>query len=202
MMIGKRTVLECSVDAVRHAIPDVPLIVVVPPSRVGFWREHLESRGSGLDVIAGGKRRQDSVRIGVERAAENGTEIVVIHDGARPLVHPDDVRRAVDALSDGDAAMLCAEVVDTVKRVDNSGFVIETIDRDSLRTAQTPQVFRVAALESAWAGKDAVAEFSDEAGLLESNGVEVRCVLAGHPNPKLTTVDDVVVVRALDGDTP
>jgi len=198
--IGDRTVLERSVEAMRNALADAPLVVAVASARVEFWRHVLEPKVDGLEVIVGGERRQDSVRIGVERAAADGAEIVVIHDGARPLVHPDDVRRVVAGLGDGSAAILCAEVVDTVKRIDDEGIVVDTIDRSMLRTAQTPQICRVAALESAWAVQNPSVEFSDEAALLESAGVGVRCVVGEHPNPKLTTVDDMLVVRSLGGD--
>ena len=197
-MLGGRTVLECSIDSLRKALPTAPLMVVVRDDRVNHWRATLSS----CEVIAGGPRRQDSVRLGIEKAAELGAEIVAVHDGARPLVHPNDVARVIDALGDGAAAILCGGISDTVKRVDGDDVIVETIDRDRLRLAQTPQVFRVAALRTAWKTQNPSNDFSDEASMIEADGGEVRCVMAEHPNPKLTASGDLDLVRLMAGNGP
>jgi len=196
--LGGATVLEHSVEALRAALPAAPLMVVVRDDRVNHWQATLSS----CEVIAGGPRRQDSVRLGIEKAAELGAEIVAVHDGARPLIHPNDVARVIDALGDGAAAILCCGISDTVKRVDGDDVIVETIDRDSLRLAQTPQVFRVAALKSAWKTEDPSNDFSDEASMIEADGGEVRCVMAEHPNPKLTASCDLDLVRLMAGREP
>lgn len=201
-MIGSRTVLERSVDSLREAIPEAPIVVVVAASRVSQWRTIFEPRHRGLDVIAGGSRRQDSVRLGVERAVGQGAEIVAIHDGARPLVHIDDTRRTAAALGDAAGAILVSEITDTVKRIDDRGFIFDTVDRETLRFAQTPQVFRASALEFAWSVQDPEAVFSDEAMLLESVGRKVCCVVAEHPNPKVTTAADLMFIKVLAGVAP
>ena len=194
-MLGDRTVLEMSIAALRTAVPAAPLVVVVAPESVEHWRGVVEANFSSVDVIAGGNRRQDSVRLGVARAVDGGAEMVAIHDAARPLVHPDDIRKLIDALGDATAAILVAEVCDTVKRVDGEGIIRETVDRGSLRLAQTPQVFRVSALEAAWRRRGMSGEWSDEAALLEADGCCVRSVVADHPNPKLTTAGDFEMAR-------
>ena len=198
--LGRSTVLETSVAVLRGVRPDVPLVAVVVPERVERWRVVFEPLDPSVIVVPGGRRRQDSVRMGVEKAAVLGAEIVAVHDGARPLVHPDDVIRVIDSMGDGPAAILAAEVSDTVKRVDHRGVVLETIDRGSLRMAQTPQVFRVAALETAWRRQGQSREWSDEAGLLEADGCSVRVVVSRHPNPKLTTASDLELMRRVVGD--
>ena len=195
--LGGATVLERSVGALRAALPTSPMVVVVDDDRVDHWRESLSS----CEVIAGGPRRQDSVLLGIDRAAELGSEIVAVHDGARPLIHPDDVIKVIDALGGGAAAILCGGVSDTVKRIDGDDVIVETIDRDCLRLAQTPQVFRVAALRQAWKTQDASRDFSDEAAILEAGGCEVRVVVANHPNPKLTTLGDLELMRLMVGST-
>lgn len=193
--IGDRTVLETSVASMRLGVPDAPLVVVVHEDLVDHWQATLSS----CEVIAGGPRRQDSVRLGIEKAAELGAEIVAVHDGARPLVHPNDVARVIDALGDGAAAILCCGISDTVKRVDGDNVIVETIDRDSLRLAQTPQVFRIAALKTVWKTQDPLNDFSDEASMIEAGGGEVLCVMAEYPNPKLTTSGDLDLVRLMVG---
>ena len=196
--LGKGTVLECSIQALRTALPTSLMVVVVEDDRVDHWRAELSS----CEVIGGGPRRQDSVRLGIERAAELGAEIVAVHDGARPLIHPNDVSRVIDALGDGAAAILCDGVSDTVKRVDGDNVIVETIDRDRLRLAQTPQVFRIAALRNAWKTQDPSRDFSDEASMIEAGGGKVRCVMAEHPNPKVTASGDLDLVRLMEGKGP
>jgi 2-C-methyl-D-erythritol 4-phosphate cytidylyltransferase len=195
--VGDRTVLETSLGSLRQVFPDAPMVVVLPRDRLDGWRPILEPRFPGVRLVAGGHRRQDSVRRGVEEIATTGARRVVIHDAARPLVHPADVMSAVNGLGDAAAAILCRPVTDTIKRVDADGAVIETLDRRQLRMAQTPQVIRVEALQRAWATIPDDLEWTDEGALLEAAGETVRTVVAQHPNPKITTVEDLQTVRAL-----
>ncbi len=198
--LGGRTVLETTVGAIRMAFPAVPIVVVVAADKVNGWRNLLESNPADPEVIGGGPRRQDSVRLGVERAADLGAELVAIHDGARPLVHPEDVGRVIDGLGEADAAILAALISDTVKKTDAGGVVVETLDRECLRLAQTPQVARITALESAWRRQDLSREWSDEAALIEADEGLVRSVSAEHPNPKITTAADLELVRMMIGE--
>lgn len=198
--IGDRTVLETAIASLRLAVPDAPSVVVVAPEHLERWNLILTAGFTNLQVVAGGKRRQDSVRIGVEEAADSGAEVVAIHDGARPLIHPDDVGRVIDSLGDADAAILAASIHDTVKKTDPDGVVVETLNRDGLRLAQTPQIARVTTLESAWRRQDLSREWSDEAALIEAGGGQVRSFEAEHPNPKITTVADLEMVRRMRGD--
>jgi 2-C-methyl-D-erythritol 4-phosphate cytidylyltransferase len=113
------------------------------------------------------------------------------------LVAAEDVRGVVWALGDSDGAVLSSVVLDTVKRIDESGLILETVNRDQLRLAQTPQVFRIDALVEAWSRADREREFSDEAALLEWAGMTVRSVVANHPNPKLTRPSDLALMRGV-----
>jgi 2-C-methyl-D-erythritol 4-phosphate cytidylyltransferase len=194
--VAGRTVLERSLAALREAFPEAPLVAVVPSDRMCFWTARLGAEFPDFRCIAGGERRQDSVRRGVEAVT---AEVVVIHDAARPLVDPADVRRAVATLGRADGSILVGRIADTVKRVDERGRVVETVDRAPLRVAQTPQVFRVVALESAWRTCDLGREWTDEASLLEACGLEVMTVEADRPNPKITTQADLEIVRRLTG---
>jgi 2-C-methyl-D-erythritol 4-phosphate cytidylyltransferase/2-C-methyl-D-erythritol 2,4-cyclodiphosphate synthase len=220
--LGGRSVFATSLVALRVAFPRPVLVAVVPAQLRQRWVERLEQELGPechrLCVVAGGSRRQDSVRNGVEAAIQAGAggtghpELAVVHDAARPLVDPDDVRQVVAAVAghgEVAAGILCARVADTVKRVGpragdvggGSGIpsVLETLDREQLRLAQTPQVVRIDALLQAWHGldQDPAAEHTDEAALLEAAGFEVLAVEARRPNPKITTTADLELVRAL-----
>jgi 2-C-methyl-D-erythritol 4-phosphate cytidylyltransferase len=195
--LGDRTVLEVALAALLRAFPHAPLFVVVAAQRLAAWHDRIGASFPGAQLVAGGARRQDSVRAGVERAAEEGADVVAVHDGARPLVDAADVKGVVWALGSAAGAVLVAPVSDTVKRIDGAGQVLETVPRQDLRLAQTPQVFRVTALTRAWQEADFGREWTDESAMLESLGMAVRSVVAERPNPKLTTDQDLALIRAL-----
>lgn len=198
-LLGGRPVLEVSLRALVAACPGAPLVIVVAPERVAEWRERLGPELPDARWVPGGELRQDSVRAGIRAAVAQGCDTVCVHDAARPLVHRDDVRAVVAAVGgDVDGALLCREVADTVKRVDSDHLVVETVPREALRLALTPQVVRVAAYESAWQRVGGGRLWTDESALLEAAGFRVRAVVATHPNPKLTAPDDLDLVRALD----
>ena len=192
-----RTVFEAALGALVAAIPAAPLVVVVAPERLQEWRERLRPDFPAALLVGGGARRQDSVRAGVEVARGLGAEVVAIHDAARPLVDPRDVVSVVDGLAEADGAILTARVSDTVKRITADDLVTETVNREGLRLALTPQVFRVASLQKAWETTGGKSEWTDESALLENAGMRVRSVVSCHPNPKVTTPSDLHEIRVL-----
>jgi 2-C-methyl-D-erythritol 4-phosphate cytidylyltransferase len=105
----------------------------------------------------------------------------------------------IGAVGGADGAILASRVSDTVKRVDGNEMVVDTLSRDRLRLALTPQVFQIATLLEVWQRADLKRVWTDEAALLESAGIPVRSVLARHPNPKVTTAADLRLVRAMVG---
>ncbi|MFC2144130.1 2-C-methyl-D-erythritol 4-phosphate cytidylyltransferase [Acidobacteriota bacterium] len=198
-MLGSRTVFATALGALARAVPEALMVVVVGDAMLEFWRDRLSPDFPQARFVSGGDRRQDSVRAGVLYAAQAGAEVVAVHDAARPLVDPTDVRAVIDAVGGASGATLSARVSDTVKRVDGNDLVVDTLARDRLRFALTPQVFQIATLMEVWQRSDLNRVWTDEAAILESAGVPVRSVLARHPNPKVTTEADLQVVRAIAG---
>ncbi|MGH2513870.1 MAG: 2-C-methyl-D-erythritol 2,4-cyclodiphosphate synthase, partial [Candidatus Limnocylindrales bacterium] len=150
-----------------------------------------------IDVVAGGPRRQESVAAGVGRlAAEAGGDepdrLILVHDGARPLVSGALVARVAAAARDHGAAIPVVAVAETVKRIAGAR-VVETLDRADLATAQTPQGIRRGLLEQAWALFPAggPTTFTDEAGLLEACKIAVHVVPGDPLNLKVTVPDDI-----------
>ncbi|MDI4657815.1 bifunctional 2-C-methyl-D-erythritol 4-phosphate cytidylyltransferase/2-C-methyl-D-erythritol 2,4-cyclodiphosphate synthase [Xanthobacter autotrophicus] len=144
----------------------------------------------------GGATRQASVRAGLEALAATGgmhPDLVLVHDAARPYTSPDLIARAVAAAGNADAAIPVLAVTDTVKRVDADGIVVETLDRAALRTVQTPQAFRFAALRAAHAAAAAagVETLTDDAAVMEWAGYRVATFEGESTNVKLTTPDDM-----------
>lgn len=148
-------------------------------------------------VVVGGETRQQSVLKGLE-ALPVSTDYVAIHDGARPLVKPTDIDRVVDVAVRDRAAILAIPATDTAKRV-KDGFVLATLDRDSLYLAQTPQVFQYDLIIEAHrkAAAESKRVVTDDASLLESMGFVVRAVEPTAPNIKVTVREDLPLVEAL-----
>lgn len=181
---GGRPLLDWSIDALATVCDRV--IVAVPPGHE-----------KGADRVIGGASRSESVRRAVAAAPDAG--VYVVHDAARPLATADLVRRCVEALGPGvDGAVAATLVADTVKRTDEGGRVLETLDRSSLWAIQTPQAFSGAALRSALdAGDEALAAATDDAALVEAAGGSVMVVSAVAENLKVTSAVDLAVAERL-----
>ena len=144
-------------------------------------------------VTVGGPRRQDSVVLGLRVLAP--CEWVVVHDGARPLVHPDLIAKGLEVAADGGAAIAAVPVKDTVKVVGTEGQVQATLDRSTLWQAQTPQVFRRDLLERAH--REVAEDVTDDAAMVEGLGMPVRVFLGSYENIKVTTPEDLLMAEAL-----
>lgn len=146
-------------------------------------------------VIPGGEVRQDSVYNGL--LAIDEVEIVVVHDGVRPLVLPESIAATVEAARDGGAATLATKVSETVKVV-HQGLVLRTIDRGPLWMAQTPQAFRYALLRDAHERARAAGVVgTDDAMLVERLGHQVRIVQGPVDNLKISTAADLALAEAI-----
>lgn len=147
-------------------------------------------------VVPGGATRQESVREGV-KAAE-GADLVAIHDGARPLVTPEEIDQVVvDARAWG-ASSLAVPVVDTIKEVGEGELVSHTPDRASLRAVQTPQVFFREEYLTALANAQAAGQdFTDDCQLMEFSGRQVHLCPGERSNLKVTTPEDLLFARAI-----
>jgi 2-C-methyl-D-erythritol 4-phosphate cytidylyltransferase/2-C-methyl-D-erythritol 2,4-cyclodiphosphate synthase len=178
--------------AAFEAAPSVDAVVVVAPAAdLDEARRVLAPLGKVKAVVAGGERRQDSVLSGLKQAPPGFDGVVLVHDAARPLVDVATIEAVVrEARAEG-AALPVLPVVDTVKRV-REGRVVETVPREDLAAAQTPQGFRFALLVRAYeaAFRDRL-DVTDESMAVERIGAPVRAVPGSTRNRKLTTPDDL-----------
>jgi 2-C-methyl-D-erythritol 4-phosphate cytidylyltransferase len=149
-----------------------------------------------LGIIDGGPERQDSVANGL-RAIPPESDLVVIHDGVRPLVSVDLVALVLDAARRHGAAIAAIPAGDTVKQVEDQR-VVTTLQRETIWLAQTPQAFRVDLLRRAYqkAASDRIV-LTDDAALVERIGVAVHLVRGSSENIKVTTPSDLVVAEAI-----
>ena len=148
-----------------------------------------------LDPVDGGASRQDSVRFGLESLEALAPDRVLIHDAARPFVDAGTISRVIAALGEQDAVLPVVPVADTLKR-GQDGLVIDTVSRDGLFRAQTPQGFRferILAAHRATAGQ----ELTDDAAVAERAGMRVALVAGAEDNVKITTAADLERARRL-----
>jgi len=199
--VGGRTILERSVRAfaTHPAIDEV--IVAVPREFVDDPPIDFDLPGAKpVRLVAGGARRQDSVANGVRQASAT-SDLIVIHDAARPFVSPELISRTIEAASAHGAALAATASRDTVKRVGRSNgsahHVVETLPREAIYLAQTPQAFRRDVLDRALRAAAATAEFTDEASLVERLGERVQIVEGDASNIKITTPEDLVLAEAI-----
>ena len=194
MLVG-RTMLQRSVDAFVDSDVVAEIIVALPAQLTAAPPDYLHARTKPVLIVEGGERRQDSVRLAFERI-DRRADVVVIHDAARPLVTASLIRRTVDAAFEAGAAIAAVRASDTVKRSDAAGRVAETLPRDHIYLAQTPQAFRVDVLRHALT---ITAEATDEAALVEQAGHPVQLVDGDPRNLKVTSPDDLALAERLIG---
>jgi 2-C-methyl-D-erythritol 4-phosphate cytidylyltransferase len=188
--LGGRPMVAWSIISARSVADGVVVVLPEGDHAVGAHGDVLH----GADVgVAGGPTRAASVRAGL-RALPPDADVVVVHDGARPLASPALFRAVVDVIRDGAQAVVPAvPVVDTLKRV-AEGSVVDTVARDGLVCVQTPQAFEVDLLRRAHAGEP---DATDDAGLVEALGATVRVVPGEPRNMKVTTPADLEIAQAL-----
>lgn len=199
--IGGETMLRRSVRACDAHAAVQELVVVLPGELMAEGEALVGPTRVPCRVVAGGARRQDSVRAGFE-AVSPSADIVIVHDAARPFVTPDVIDRVVAAAAGVGAAVPAVPVADTVKRAAMSGdrrTVLKTVPREELWLAQTPQGFTREVLARAVADGAEAAEATDEARLVELAGGVVAVVDGDRRNVKVTTAEDVMAARQAAG---
>ena len=146
-------------------------------------------------LVPGGERRQDSVWNGL-KAMEGHCDIVIVHDGARPFVSPEILKRLTAGLKDAQAVVTAIPALDTIKRVEGTGIVVETLQRNTLFHIQTPQGFRYDLIQEAYkrAFKEGI-QGTDDAYFVERMGMPVKVIEGSSFNIKITTPEDIALAH-------
>jgi 2-C-methyl-D-erythritol 4-phosphate cytidylyltransferase/2-C-methyl-D-erythritol 2,4-cyclodiphosphate synthase len=190
--IDGRSMLERSVEAfVSHGdVNDV--VVALPRDLASAPPAYLKNAAKTVRIVTGGSRRQDSVAAAFKVLSDR-TELVVIHDAARPFASSDLISRTIAAAEASGAALAALEARDTVKQVAH-GVVSATLDRRTIFLAQTPQAFRRNILRDALA---ITSDATDEAALAEQAGHRVTIVAGEASNIKITTPEDLAIAETI-----
>lgn len=189
--LGAKPVLVRTVEAFLQT-PEIKEIVVVTPSEN---RAELQKRFPGIVFADPGKTRLLSVKNGFLKTSA-ASQLVAVHDGARPLVESAHISACLQAARQYGAAVLAVPVKDTVK-VCEGGFVQNTLDRAVLWAAQTPQCYRRPVLAEALEKFGQEEGATDESQLVEKLGIKVRVVPSSYKNNKITTPEDLIFAEAL-----
>ncbi len=150
-----------------------------------------------MKLVIGGRLRQDSVKNGLE-AIEHPCDIVVIHDGARPLISPSFIEKGISLMEVFDAVIPALPVKDTIKIISKEGFVTKTLARDALWNVQTPQTFKHDLIMKAYReGMTKKLYGYDDATFVEHMNKKVKVIEGSPYNIKITTPEDLVVARGI-----
>jgi 2-C-methyl-D-erythritol 4-phosphate cytidylyltransferase len=199
MELRGRPLLSVTLENFERCPAVERIVVVVPGDRVSFCKEEIVDRfglGKVKDIVPGGERRQDSVRLGLE-AAQGEFDLALIHDGVRPFAEPAFIARIIQACFRARAIVPVLPLKETIKEVGQDGAVVGTIQRGSLHLVQTPQAFRYEDILSAHrrAAEEKWEEMTDDAQFLERVGIPVAVVEGLEENIKITTPYDLELAR-------
>lgn len=187
--INGKEIIRHTVDAfVKASIEDIVICanVSIIDTISGIFTGYQNVR-----IVEGGATRQESVLNGLKAV---NCDYVLIHDGARPMITPEIIRKAMDEVVEKKAVSVMTKTVDTIKKVDENGKIITTIDRTQLYNTQTPQAFEYNLIKSVHE-KYVGESFTDDAGMVEASGVDVYIVEGDYRNIKVTTRSDLALAE-------
>ena len=197
MPLGQYTVLQWNIQHMKQWDGLQEVIVVVADQEQSFIEEQVEAMQVPWTVkyAVGGVERQDSVASGLSQVSD-AADIILVHDGARPLATKDLARRVIEGAKEYGAVVPAIPVVDTIKRVDADGVVKETLVRSELYAMQTPQGFQRSVLLEAHAyANEHGYQGTEDVSLVEFQGRPVRIVEGDRKNIKLTVPEDVAMAK-------
>jgi 2-C-methyl-D-erythritol 4-phosphate cytidylyltransferase len=197
-MLGQKPLLAHSICAFEESgLIDDLVVVLAKDALIEGQRLHEQEGWRTICAMCpGGARRRDSVLCGLE-ALSPAPDYVLIHDGARPFITRALIEQGLAAARQHGAATAAVPVKDTIKRAGPDGLVLETLDRASLWSIQTPQVFAYDLILNAHRSIDPAWDATDDAALVERAGHPVALFMGAYENIKITTPTDLLIAEAL-----
>jgi 2-C-methyl-D-erythritol 4-phosphate cytidylyltransferase len=193
--LAGKPLLAWSVDVCQGCELVNHIVIVLSESKLDLGRRLVAERGWSkvVEVCPGGKRRQDSVRQGLNKL--KGCDWVIIHDGARPFLTLELIRDGLEAAQSTGAAVAAVPVKDTIKLCGSDLIVRETLNRQELWAAQTPQVFRFDIITKAH--EQVKDDVTDGASMVEQLGYKVKLYMGSYGNIKITTPEDLALAEVI-----
>lgn len=198
-LLGERPVLMHTVIRLGRALPHASIAIVLNEQYVSFWEKMCEQFGFvSPRVITGGDTRWESVKHAIDAIQPADDDIVMIHDGVRPVVKSEMMQRIMDAMLSADAAIPAIPVTDSLRQVNADGTSV-SVDRSTLLAVQTPQAFRGAHIRKAYQ-LPFTSAFTDDASVYEAAGFGSPKLVEGSPlNIKITHPRDLEVAALFLG---
>lgn len=189
--IGGKPILMRTIEAFRSVLDDVKIVLVLPADQHDYWQELCRKHDfRSPELIAnGGATRFHSVSNGLNLLPDDKDAVVGVHDGVRPFVSAETIRRCFSAAAEGKAVVPVVPVVETLRQILPDGKSL-TRPRDEYRLVQTPQTFPIALLKEAYRQPFSEA-FTDDASVVEALGKEITMVEGNRENIKITTPSDL-----------
>lgn len=198
--IGGKEILARTIEVFQNLYEINEIIVVCAEGEIEYCKENIINKygfSKVVKIVTGGMERQDSVRNGLVNCNSN-TNIVVIHDGARPFVTSSIIKESIKCARECGACTAAVPVKDTIKRVDEDKFSIDTPSREGLYAVQTPQAFKYdLILEGHKQAKNMDIFATDDTMLIEYMGFRVKIIDGSNTNIKITTGDDLIFADAV-----
>ena len=196
--LGERKVIGVTMQAFQNCKSVSEIIIVARENDIPAIQ--AEAEAAGITKLAacttGGSTRQESVINGIRKISKE-SELVAVHDGARPLVKPEHIEKVIRDASVFGGATLGVPVKDTIKTVDG-GLIIDTPPRSSLYITQTPQIFkRSLYFEGIDFALEHGLDFTDDCQLVEAIGGKVAMTIGDYTNIKITTPEDIAIAEVL-----
>lgn len=192
--VYEKPIISYSIEVFNKSSKIDNIILVIKPEE----KEYFESIVNGISLnkqlqyVAGGNTRMESVYNALVRT---NSDIVIIHDGARPRIKEEYITRCLDAMESFKGATVAVKSKDTIKICDDNGVVIETTKRANTYLIQTPQCFErktLLSLHEKFKGDESI---TDDCMVLEKGGHKIKVVKGDYTNIKVTTFDDLNLVR-------
>ena len=192
-----RPVLMHTIDVFRRTYPDIHIILVLPREQQDYWRQLCGQHGYDVElcVADGGETRFHSVHNGLSLIPDDARGVVGVHDGVRPFVSPETIRRCFESAEEFGAVVPVVSVVETVRQLLADGSSM-TVDRNAYRLVQTPQTFDIQLLKKAY-GQPFDPFFTDDASVVEAMGHPIKLVEGNNENIKLTNPADLKLAEGM-----
>lgn len=195
-LLGGYPILMHTLNRLHESVPDATLILVLPALQQSYWKGLCHKFHFTLPLILadGGETRFHSVLNGLKVVPDDVDGVVGIHDGVRPFVAAEVVKRCMSHAAEMGAVIPVVPVVETIRHLEEQGSV--TKNRDEFRLVQTPQTFRIDVIKNAYR-QPYNPLFTDDASVVEASGVSVSLVEGNRENIKITTPFDKLVGEML-----
>lgn len=191
--ISGKTLIEYSLSAFSKSALVKEIIICAKPEEIDIIKEYIAIYPKISAIVPGGKTRQESVSHALKSVSDN-CDIIAIHDAARPLIATEDIDNIIFMASKHGAVCPVSRVTDTVKSAAD-GIITNTLDRNTLFLASTPQVFNAEIYKKAFNSVSDISVFTDDSSIVESIGQKVHLYIMDKDNTKVTTLKDLDTVR-------